>query len=238
MPPVPDADNPHSLFEWRDGLPYFQGLPVERRPIRVGGRTFDIAGLREAADLLDLPEYARRFTEEDIAPYGLELWPSATMLAEHIAHDEFGGGRSAIELGCGLGLVSIAATVRAWNVTATDNDADSLRFAAFNAEANKVSVARYEPLDWNRPPVKRRFSRLFGADVLYQRVDHEPVLGCIDRFLTADGVALLADPRRGVADRFSSVAKEANFAVEVVETHVDADSGRRINGRIFILRRP
>ena len=225
------------LFDWADGEPSFRGFPVERRRIAVGDMEIELAGLKDAADLLDDPECARRFIEEDIAPYGMELWPSASMLAAHILAGESGRGRHALELGCGLGLIAIAATKQGWRVTATDNEPMSLRFAAHNARRNGVSVAEFSALDWHEPPRGRRFTRIFGADLLYQKTDHVPILACLDVLLSEEGIALLADPNRGVADGFESTAGEVGFASTIIEASCTDDRGRRAHGRIFELRR-
>ena len=58
-----------SPFEWVDGKPFFRNLPVITRDVKVGGHSYTIASLKDAADLLDDEEFARRFTEEDRAPY-------------------------------------------------------------------------------------------------------------------------------------------------------------------------
>ena len=226
-----------TLFEWRDGVAYFRGLRVERHPVNVAGHSFEIMKLRDAADLLDEPDFAKRFIEDDIAPYGLELWPAALMLAEHVLLDELGRGRRAVELGCGLGFVAIAAAARGWRVTATDNELTSLRFAVFNTAINGAEIETFEELDWRHPPRDYRFARVFGADVLYQLTDHEPILRCIDALLAADGLALVADPNRGVADRFEELGRAFGFKVETLATSTPGGEGKVIGGRIFRLRR-
>jgi SAM-dependent methyltransferase len=205
--------------------------------VSVAGTTFEIAGVKDAADLLDQPDFAERFLEEDIAPYGLELWPSARMLAERILRDEPGDGRTAIELGCGLGLASIAAAIRGWRVVATDNELTSLRFAELNAAKNDAKVDGFELLDWRHPLQRRRFDRVFAADVLYQLVDHSPLLRCIEQLLAPEGVAILADPNRGVADRLPALAQEHGFAVDVQPTSAVGCGEKTVPGRVFTLRR-
>ncbi|UCE58327.1 MAG: methyltransferase domain-containing protein [Phycisphaerales bacterium] len=227
----------HPLLEWREGKPFFRGLPVERRTICVAGRTFEIAQVKEAADLLNDPEFAKKFVEEDIAPYGVELWPAATMLARHILTEECSPTGEAIELGTGLGLVSIAAAAKGWQVVATDHDPTSLRFAEYNAGINCAHIARFELTDWNNVGDSRSFHRVFAADVLYQLVDHTPILRCIDTLLAPDGSAIIADPNRGVADRFPAMAEEAGFTVDEIPTHAPNALGEEVNGRIFIMRR-
>ena len=226
---------PDSLFHSLDGKPHFRGLPVRLRTVHLPKLSFEIAELTEPADLLDQQDYARRFIEEDRAPYGLQVWPAAIMLAEYILRNEPGEGRSAIELGCGLCVVSMAACSAGWQVVATDNEPTSLAFAEYNVRRNDVRLAGLRPLDWNAPHEERRFDRVFAADVLYQAVDHVPVLRCVDVLLSPGGVALVADPNRGVADRFALAAEDFGFRVSVVAVHAPDVDGQRIDGRVFVL---
>ncbi len=230
------VDRP-SLFEWRDGSPFFRGVRVERRELTVAHQTFRIALLKDAAELLDDPEIAREFIEAGRAPYGLELWPAAIMLAEVILTGEDGGGRPALDLGCGLGLTAMAATVRGWRVVAVDHDPAALRFTEHNTQDNGIDLYALELWDWNRPPADRRFHRVFGADVLYQRMDHVPILRCLESVVHETGSALLTDPRRSVADGFAALATDHGWFVDTLPAAAANFEGRPIQGRVFVLRR-
>ncbi len=204
--------------------------------------------LKDAADLLDHEEFADRFLRQDMAPYGLELWPSSLMLAEDILKGEPGRDRSAIELGCGLGLTAMAAARKGWRVVATDHDPTSLAFAKHNVGLSDIAIEAFEKLDWRHfadragrhtaaPALgTARYARVFGADVLYQLVDHEPILQCIKALLATDGVALIADPHRGAADRFDAMAKAHGFEVTITSSSAPRASGETVQCRIFNLR--
>jgi len=224
-------------LQWIDGVPHFRGLKVETRAIEIGRETFRILALNDAADLLDEPDFARQFLEHDRAPYGMELWPAATMLAEYILANDPGKHREALELGAGLGLVAMAATRAGWRVHLSDHEPTSLQFAACNASLNEIEIHDYALLDWHHPPAATRFPRIFAADVLYQLVDHAPILKCIDALLAADGVTLIADPCRGVADRFAEMAAQYNFCVDLIETAATNQRDEPVRGRIFRLTR-
>jgi len=226
-----------ALFELRDGLTCYRGLPLDRRCITIATDTFDLTALKDAAALLDDAEFVRECEKTDRLPYGLELWPAALMLAEHLYRSEPGQGRRAIELGCGVGLVSIAAARTGWHILATDCDPVPLQFAEFNAAANAVEIDAFELLDWHNPPTESRFSRVLAADVLYQRCDHTPILNCIDQLLEHDGVAIIADPNRGVADDFVARAEANGFCAEIIPTAASFDDRTPIAGRLFVLRR-
>lgn len=204
----------------------------------ISDQCFELAALQDAAALLDDAELVEEFQKTDRLPYGLELWPASVALARYIYADEPGDGRHAMELGCGVGLVSLAAARRAWRVTATDVDPVALRFAEFNAAANGVSIHEYRLLDWNHAPEGVRFSRIFAADVLYQLSDHRPLLRCIAAMLDSAGVAYVSDPCRGVADRFPVLAEQAGFHVSVMPTSIVFDNGNVHCGRLFVLKSP
>ena len=249
-----------ALFEWVNGAVRYRGLPVERHRIRIADDTFEIAALKDAAALLDDAEVVRECEKTDRLPYGFELWPAALMLAEHLYRGEPGRGRRVIELGCGVGLVSIAAARRGWRVLTTDCDPVPLQFAEFNAAANTVDVEGYQLLDWHNPPSGPRFARVLAADVLYQRCDHTPILNCIEALLEEDGLAILADPNRGVADDFASRAdasglecileplspaggegrvrgfSDALLDAEFIQAAASLDPRRPVAGRLFLLR--
>jgi predicted nicotinamide N-methyase len=191
--------------------------------------------MRDAAALLDEPDFARRFVDDDVAPYGLELWPAAVMLAADIAAQEPGHDRDALELGAGLGLVGMVAARAGWRVRVTDHEPTALAFAAYNASANGVDVHEFALLDWKEPPGDRRYDRVFAADVLYQLVDHAPLLRCIKALLKPDGAAVISDPCRGVANRFPEVALHAGFGVTCSETAAVNHRGEPVRGRILTL---
>jgi predicted nicotinamide N-methyase len=231
-------DQPQApLFDWVDGRPRYRNLPVEQSTITLAGRTFDVASLLDAADLLDEPDFAERFIEKDRAPYGLQLWPAAIMLARHVLRSEPGASKRAIEIGAGLALVSIAASTHGWRVTTTDCDPIALRFARYNAARNDAAIETYEILDWHDPPAGRRFDQVWAADVLYQLADQAPLLRCLESVLAPGGTAMVADPNRSVADRFDELGKDHGFEVDLIPSEAPNHLGKLVAGRIFRLRR-
>ncbi len=223
------------LFSWIEGVQHYRGLKVEQKTVLVADRTFRVVALKDAADLLDDEHFAKQFIEEDRAPYGMELWPAASMLAQHLVQGEGGAGRTALELGCGLGLVSIVGQTHGWRMVATDNEPESLRFVAYNAALNEITLDSCALLDWNAPAMGQRFDRVFGADLLYDRANAMPILKCLRKFLVDDGAAILTDPNRSVADNFVSLARDQSFQVRVQTTSVSCPQRGTVNGRIFEL---
>ncbi|MFQ5463096.1 MAG: methyltransferase [Phycisphaerae bacterium] len=221
------------LFTWVDGKRFFRELPIVTHTLEIGNTGFLIDGIADAAALLDFPDYAKRFVEDNVAPYGMELWPASKMLAEWVIAERPGRGQEALELGCGLGLVSVAAARCGWQVTATDNDPTSIAFARHNAEKNGVQFASTMLLDWNRTLQAGPFERILAADVLYERMDHAPLLGCIRQLLAPSGMAAIADPNRRIADSFPETAEGLGFQVAVTLAATCNHGGEPVRGRVF-----
>jgi len=213
------------------------GYPIRRWPIAVAGRALEIVGPANQDELLETPEVQARFDEDEYLPYWGQLWPAAVMLAEAILADETGRGRRALEVGCGLGLPAVAAWLAGWEVLATDYDEDALQFACENARLNGVGDLQVRALDWRRLDIFDRFDRIFAADVLYERRNHQPIAELIQRLLADDGVALLADPNRQMARGFDDVLGSVGLVLETATTHANQPYGRYVDGTIYRIRR-
>ncbi len=189
-------------------------------PINVAGRHYSIERVAEIDSLLDkiTPE---QFLEDERLPYWAQLWASSIALAEYILRNKITAD-SFIELGSGLGLVSLAAAESFPSVACTDYESSALEFAERNVARNcsKSGGVRYELLDWRIPPAIGMFDVVAAADVLYEKRNIDPVL----QFLVTHTkeFALIADPHRTTADRFFEMA-EKHFEIELEEIDVTLD---------------
>jgi predicted nicotinamide N-methyase len=144
------------------------------------------------------------FDEEEFLPYWAELWPSGLALARHVATLEL-GGRRVLELGCGLGLPSLAAARAGARVTATDWSPDALAFVARNAALNGVAIAT-SVVDWRAAEAleaQAPWDLVLAADVLYEARNLAPLLDLLPRL---GPEVLLADPGRATAQPFFAAA--------------------------------
>ncbi|HEU4977745.1 MAG TPA: methyltransferase domain-containing protein [Solirubrobacteraceae bacterium] len=158
---------------------------------------------RDAEALLD--EHA--FEADEFLPYWAELWPSGVALARKVGARAWHGAR-VLELGCGLGTVSIAAALAGARVLATDWSSEAVRFAAENA---KRSGAAIETLvcDWSRAQAlvdRAPWDAVLASDVLYERRNGEVLLELLPRLVGERGEVLLADPERATAADFVAAA--------------------------------
>jgi len=142
-------------------------LTLSSEPVAVGGVSLDLLRPSSPEELLS----EEAFADDEFLPYWAELWPAATALAQALPDVS---GLRVVELGCGLGLVSLVAAARGAEVTATDWAPEAIELLRENAARNGL-VVRAEVRDW-RAPWAERFDLALAADVLYERRNVEPVL--------------------------------------------------------------
>jgi len=214
----------------------FMGYGVRRERWRIAGRTFDLTWPADMDALLDLPRTRERFAADEYMPYWAQPWPAAVLLAEAMLLEPPGEGRTAIEIGCGVGLVSVAAAMQGWRATATDYDPDAVAFADLNARQNGVRLEAATVLDYRVPLERPVYHRVLAADLLYERRQVEPVAAWIASALTSEGMALVGDPNRSAAEGFPSCAGRLGLVVQEQPVETVGPAGLVIRGRIWRVR--
>lgn len=162
-------------------------------------------------DLISEADYVK----DERLPYWADLWASAEFLAEEVLTIP-GAGRRAIELGCGLGLVTIAALRSEWRAMATDYYDDAILFAARNAWNAVGREPEIRHVDWSAMPDDLgRFDLVLAADVLYEPRYVGLVSGAIAATLSPGGMALIADPGRIAAEAFLEECRRIGMTTTV-----------------------
>lgn len=180
---------------------------VERVPLGAG--TVSLLKPRSADALISEDDFVR----DERLPYWADLWPASRALAELLAQED-GRGASCLELGCGLGLVAIAALRAGYAVTATDYYEDALAFTRVNAQRAVGRVPATRLVDWRALPADlARFDRVVAADVLYERAYGPLLAGVFARVLAPNGVATVADPGRIAAEVFVRAAEACGLVL-------------------------
>jgi predicted nicotinamide N-methyase len=173
---------------------------VVEEVVALDGRDLRLLRPRDAEALLD----EDAFEHEEYLPYWAELWPSSLALARAVAGRALRGART-LELGCGLGLPSIAAALAGGRVLATDWAPDAIAMTRANAERNGAHVETLV-CSWTDPaPLVERapWDLVLASDVLYEARNADallPLLPCLGREVW------LADPGRPPAARFLELA--------------------------------
>ena len=138
------------------------------REVEVAGRRLSLLVPRSADDLLDEVAGRRRHRRALLGrPLALGAGPRA-----HLLEGDDLAGRRVLELGCGVGLPSVAALLAGADVLATDNEPAAVRIAARNARrcgGRRMATMVVDVLD---PPDEllelAPFDLVIAADVMYE----------------------------------------------------------------------
>jgi predicted nicotinamide N-methyase len=180
----------------------------------VDERTYSILKPANADDLIREED----FVKDERLPYWADVWPSSIVLAEKLL-ELAGAGRTALELGCGVGLSTLAATSAGFDVLSTDYYEDALDVTRANVFRNLGTTARTRLVDWRHfPEDLGSFDLVFASDVLYEKEYAELLPVILDRLLAAGGIALIADPGRVAAPTFLEACATHGLAVRSKET--------------------
>jgi len=169
--------------------------------VMLGSKPVELLRPRNADDLISEADFVR----DERLPYWADLWPSSRILAERLLDEQIPSDvrPRLLELGCGLGLVTIAALTAGFDVLATDYYADALRFTELNAREATSRAPATRLVDWRHfPDDLGTFDRVVAADVLYEHAYAPLITDAIARTLRPTGVALIADPGRIGASAF------------------------------------
>ena len=206
---------------------------VVRSELPLGGRLVTIHHPRNADDLIDEDAFA----VDERLPYWADIWPSARVLAERIVSTPV-GDRRFLELGCGAGLVSVAAALAGFDVTATDYYDEALRFTALNVLVNTGVLIETRAADWRRFPHDiGRFELVVASDVLYEPEHAELIASVLDRTLRGHGSAIIADPGRLAAPAFVEQCKERGMLAIILDRVPFEDGPIRQTIDLYDIRR-
>jgi predicted nicotinamide N-methyase len=201
--------------------------------VMIGGRTFELLKPRSVDELISEEDFA---IDERI-PYWADCWPSGRILAERLSR-ETGQGRSILELGCGIGLVSVAAAAAGFQVLASDYYADALEFTAANADRNGVEGVDTRLIDWRSlPDDLGEFDLVVAADVLYEAPMAALIAEVLDRALRPEGVGVITDPGRRTAPALVEACTARRLACRCIDRVPTSDAGADLTVSVFEVRR-
>ncbi len=224
----------------RDGITTLHGAALDEalaRRFELADETVVLDGvsfvLRKPANADHLISEADYVMDERL-PYWADLWPSSRQLATTLLREQ-GNGRTLLELGCGLGLPSIAALRAGFDVTSTDYYEDALQVTRANAGRNLGVEPHVRMVNWRQwPDDFGPFDVIVAADVIYEPEYAVLVASCIARALSADGEAIIADPGRTSLARF--LTELPLVGLEIVESSTTPYHEGKINQQIQVMR--
>src|ERR1700716_1157160 len=180
----------------------------------VDEHTFSILRPANSDDLIREED----FVKDERLPYWADVWPSSIVLAPRLMELR-GRGKTALELGCGVGLSTLAATSAGFDVLSTDYYEDALDVTRANVFRNLGKLARTRLVDWRHlPDDMGQFDLVFASDVLYETEYAKLLPVILNRVLVPTGIALIADPGRVAAPVFVEACVAHGLVVRQKET--------------------
>jgi predicted nicotinamide N-methyase len=151
--------------------------------------------------------------KDERIPYWTEVWPASAALCEWLDEKaDLIEGKVCVDLGCGLGLSSMAGCRAGARVVCLDYEFDAVSHALRNTRLNELPSPLATLMDWRNPAMHRgSASFIWGADVLYERRFAAAVAGFLDHALCPGGKAWLADPGRNFFTEFENEIEKLPF---------------------------
>jgi predicted nicotinamide N-methyase len=201
------------------------------KAVDIGGMGFRLTTLSHVEKAIDdvfewLAQEGRNADEiEQLAPYFGVVWPSALALCGFLGQKKWSqwlGGKSLLELGCGLALPSMVAARLGAHVLATDHHPDVPRFLELNAAQNEPCRLQFCNGASNILDGKK-FDMIVASDVLYEA----PLAKIFADEITAKShpqtVAVVADPGRPYIQDFAGLMSSKGWAYELQPWSVQWD---------------
>jgi predicted nicotinamide N-methyase len=168
-----------------------QKFEVRIEPLKIGAHTLKILQFE------DLGQYIiDKVEREDVAfldlPFWAKVWEASYILAYFLGCQPPVAGQRILEIGAGIGVIGLYASLCGHQVTITDNNEDALLFAKANALLNDCRDVSIRALDWRWPEQGTRYDLIVGAEVVYDRESYDILIHFLRRMLSPQGVVYLA----------------------------------------------
>jgi predicted nicotinamide N-methyase len=186
--------------------------PYDTEPVEltIGPRQLTLLRVKDLERWVDREALLRDEAEEP--PYWAHLWTGALTLARYLEERVECRDLNVLDLGCGLGLTGIVASLKGGRVTFADKEPAALAFATVNAQLNDCPFFEARPVDFTKDILEQQFAVILGAEILYDRPTFPALTAFLERHLIPTGVALLADARRTNTEEFYRQLDQAGLA--------------------------
>jgi len=172
------------------------------------------------------------YEKDKFLPYWAEEWPSSRSLYRYLLEMDVDTSWRALEMGCGIGSISALLASKGIRCVAADISPQACMYSLYNMK-NNGDKGNALCCDFRYPPIiNNNFDLITASDVLYERRWIAPVLTFIEKMISANGQALIADPCRSHWEEFKLSAKQRGMDIEVVRSEI-VNGGRT---KIEILR--
>jgi predicted nicotinamide N-methyase len=141
-------------------------------------------------------------------PLWAKIWEASWVLADHLAARPVDPERSFLEIGGGVGVVSVVAAAFGHRITMTEHNPHALQFARANASINPCPFIRIKEMDWHAPRLEKRYDVIAASEVVYHKRDFAPLQALFDRYLQPRGEIVIAAAMRKITGEFLQGAQK------------------------------
>ena len=169
------------------------GFPTKVEAFAVGGRRIPLVTVRDLEQHVDREQLLH--DESTVPPYWALVWGGARALAEHLVARVECRGRRVLDVGCGLGLVALAAASQGAVVTAIDRELAPIEFLQASASIAGLAIEALVG-DVVNARLDRTFDLVLAADLLYERAEFDRLAEAVATLVAPEGTLWVADPQR------------------------------------------
>ena len=180
-----------------------------------------------------LPKHLDRFIDIDDVfhdfPLWAKIWHASCVLASHLAAIPADDSQRILEIGGGVGLVSIVAASFGHHITLSEFDLHALNFARANAHRNNCPDLPIVRLDWYHSNLETRFDRIVASEITYNEKDLDALVQLFTSHLKFGGEIILAfEVRKGGLDIFKIFQTEFDIVVSKMTLRSESATHRII----------
>ena len=187
---------------------FYQAYETDAAEIAINGKKFKIL----------LPRHLDRFINpedgSDDFPLWAKIWKASWLLSGYLADLPPDVNKRLLEIGAGVGLVSIVAATFGHQITMTEYNPDALNFARANACLNNCPGLPIKKLDWNHPRLTEQFDLIVASEVTYNKAYFPPLIRLFKSNLKPRGeIILVSEIRESGQDLFRLFKSDFDITV-------------------------
>ena len=197
---------------------FYKEYETEVTEVVINSRKFSIL----------LPKYLHQFINPiDLFhdfPLWAKIWKASWVLSGYLADMPVDANKRILEIGGGIGLVSIVAAVFGHQITMTEYNPDALNFARANAWRNNCPDLPIFKLDWHHSGLSDQFDMIVASEVTYKEEDFSPLTQLFKSNLKPGGEIILASEiRKSGKDLFKFF--QPAFDIKVIKKKLRSETG-------------
>ena len=161
------------------------------------------------------------------------VWPSSIVLAHFMLDYDFSNKRI-LEIGCGIGLVSLLLNSKHADISATDIHPEAESFLSENTSLNHGKIIPFKRANWSDLETELGvFDLIIGSDLLYEKDNINFLAEFIDHHTIKDSQVIIVDPGRGNHAAFSKRMVTLGYTHDQEKTGDTSFLDKPYNGQIL-----